>query len=380
MQVETLSSLNNPKQDLAARTLPDAGIVFYFLSPDYAQKEAYVAELKLAYPKARILGCTTGGEIVGSEALLGAAVCAAIRLEHSRMKIASGQVDDIGESYNMGVKIARELEDPALRMIFVLSDGLKVNGSEFVRGIMETVPAGTVLTGGLAGDGANFKQTGVGIDSMPVSGQVAAVGLYGDKLKLSYGSVGGWMKFGPERLITKSTHNVLYELDGKPALELYKKYLGDEAKGLPGSGLLFPLSIHPANDKAHDIVRTIVGINEKEKSLTFAGDMPHGYIAQLMRGNTESLIDGATQAATLALKDLGEHRNKQSLGILVSCIGRNLLMGQNVSSEVEAVNEVLGDMPIVGFYSYGEICHHPQTRQCGLHNQTMTITLLSEAA
>lgn len=380
MQVETLSSFANPAQDLAGHKLKNAGLVFYFLSPDYPQRETYLNELKKAYPGARIVGCTTGGEIAGNEAFTQSAVSAAIAFEHSTMKIAEAKIGDIGESYTLGTQLAKTLPTDGLRMIFVLSDGLMVNGSELVRGIMENAPQGTVLTGGLAGDGANFKQTGVGLDSLPESGRVVAIGLYGPKLKLSYGSVGGWIKFGPERMITKAKGNVLYELDGKPALDLYKKYLGEEAKGLPGSGLLFPLSIHPANDSAHDIVRTIVGISEKDKSLTFAGDMPEGYIAQLMRGNTDNLTDGATEAANFALKDLGGKPAGHALAILVSCIGRNLLMGQNVSNEVEAVNEVLGGMPMVGFYSYGEICHHHQTRQCGLHNQTMTITLLSEAA
>lgn len=380
MKVETLTSTSTPGNDLSKASLKNAQCVFYFLSPDYPHKDAYIAALRQAYPNAQVIGCTTGGEIAGNEALTQAAVSAAIALEHSQIKVAEAGVSGIEDSYAVGCNLARQLSSPDLRMIFVLSDGLSVNGSELVRGVMETAPQGTVLTGGLAGDGANFKQTGVGINALPVSGKVAAVGLYGDKLKLSYGSLGGWVKFGPERLITKSQGNVIYELDGKPALDLYKKYLGDEAKNLPGSGLLFPLSIYSANDNAHDTVRTIVGINERDKSLTFAGDVPQGYLAQLMRGSMDHLTDGASQAAEYALQDLGEHNSKNSLGILVSCIGRNLLMGQHVSREVEAVHEVLGGMPLVGFYSYGEICHHPTTRKCGLHNQTMTITLLTEAA
>jgi hypothetical protein len=380
MQVEMLTSLSTSVNIVSKRSLPKAHIVFYFMSPDYPDKAAYVSELKNAYPAARIMGCTTGGEIAGNEALSGAAVSAAIALEHSTFKIAHTHVDTVTESYDAGARLAKELDTPALRMIFILSDGLQVNGSELVRGITENAHPGVVLTGGLAGDGPNFKQTGVGIDgALPESGKIVAVGLYGDKLQVSYGSVGGWAKFGPERLITKSKDNVLYELDGKPALDLYKKYLGEEAKNLPGSGLLFPLSIYPPTDSAHDIVRTIVGVNEKTKSLTFAGDVPQGYTAQLMRGNTESVTAGAVDAAQFALKEFGAHNSANSLGILVSCIGRNLLMGQNVSNEVEAVKDVLGNISLVGFYSYGEICHHPLTRKCGLHNQTMTITLLSEA-
>ena len=72
---------------------------------------------------------------------------------------------------------------------------------------------------------------------------MVAVGLYGEHVKLGHGSKGGWDTFGPERIVTKSDGNVLYELDDKPALALYKEYLGDRAAGLPGSALLFPLAL-----------------------------------------------------------------------------------------------------------------------------------------
>lgn len=380
MRVETIVSVSNPKEEFVKRSLPDAGVVFYFLSPEYPQKEAYLKALKESYPFARLIGCTTGGEIAGDEALNKAAVSAAVKLEHSQIKVTQERVTDIAASFDAGKKLAQALSAPDLRLIFVLSDGLLVNGSELVNGIVKHAPTDTVITGGLAGDGANFKRTGVGVDVAPEPGVVAAIGFYGKQFRVSYGSVGGWQKFGPERMITRSKKNMLYELDEKPALDLYKKYLGEEANNLPGSGLLFPLSIRPAQQSQHDIVRTIVGINEQDKSLIFAGDVPTGYVAQLMCGNNENLTEGATKAAQFALKKLGGPDSTDSLAILVSCIGRNLLMGQRVSDEVEAVKQILTKASLVGFYSYGEICHHPSTHQCDLHNQTMTITLFSEAA
>jgi hypothetical protein len=380
MKVETVVSSQNPAQDFAKKGLKDASVVFYFLSPDYPKKEAYLAALKAAYPGAPLVGCTTGGEIAGDEALDKSAVSAAIALKESKIKIAKTEVADIAASREAGKVLATQLAAPDLRLIFVLSDGLKVNGSELVRGITESSREDVIVTGGLAGDGPNFKKTGVGIDGLPQSGIVAAVGFYGDKMRVSYGSVGGWSIFGPERRITRAKDNVLYELDGKPALALYKQYLGEEAEKLPGSGLLYPLSIRPANDATHSIVRTIVGIDEKEKSLIFAGDMPEGHIAQLMHGSLDNLVDGAERAARYAVMDFGKFDSKHTLGILVSCIGRSLMMGQRVSNEVEVVHRMLNSAPLAGFYSYGEICHHPQTKKCDLHNQTMTITLISESA
>jgi len=207
---------------------------------------------------------------------------------------------------------------------------------------------------------------------------VAAIGFYGEALQVNYGSVGGWDPFGPERVITKSQGNILYELDNKPALELYKTYLGDEAKSLPGSGLLYPLTIRENKESSHELVRTIVGIDEEKQSLIFAGDVPEGYISRLMKGNFNNLIEGALKAATMAQ---GKSKLENGLALSVSCIGRKLLLGQRISDETEIVNESFnGKIPIIGFYSYGEICHHSFTNKCDLHNQTMTITYLSEKA
>lgn len=378
MQVENLVSLGDPSHDLASAALQDAGIVLFFLSPEYPARDRYLKELKKAYPHARLVGCTTGGEIAGEEALVNAAVSAAIKLERSRTRIAQTKVEHAEQSYEAGKNLSSQLSAPDLRFIFVLSDGLKVNGNELIRGIMEELPPDVILTGGLAGDGFKFQQTAVGVDATPETGTVAVIGFYGDRLNVGYGTAGGFIKFGPTRVITRSKGNMLYELDGKNALELYKKYLGEEAKNLPGSGQYFPLSIRPAVDSEHEVVRSFLGIDEKEQSLMFVGDVPQNYVAQMMRGNTDNLVDGAIDAANNALSRFSQPRHGDTLGILVSCVGRNMLMGQHISNEVEAIKEVLGTIPLVGFYSYGEICNHSQTGKCDLHNQTMTITLLSE--
>lgn len=365
--------------DLQGCAVSDAAFCLYFVSPDYGNPEGYVAALRKAYPKARLLGCTTGGEIAGEEALLSTAVSSAVRLDKSTIEVSSVEITAQSQSYDVGKQIGTALNKPNLKFIFILSDGLMVNGSELTRGFVETVPQNVIISGGLAGDGARFKSTGVGVDAAPKSGVVAAVGFYGDALEVSYGTFGGWQKFGPRRKITKADGNVLFELDNKPALDLYKSYLGAEADKLPGSGLLFPLSISATDGDPHEIVRTIVGIDEETKSLIFAGEIPEGYVAQLMHGSVENLVEGAGQAAESAMKKFTGSTD-DALAILVSCIGRNLLMGQNVSNEVEAVKNVFGDAAVVGFYSYGEISHHAVSGKCGLHNQTMTISLLTEKA
>ena len=236
------------------------------------------------------------------------------------------------------------------------------------------------MTGGLVGDGSDFKLTLVGLDEAPVEGKVIVLGLYGESLKVGYGSLGGWDPFGPERTITKSKNNVLFEMDGKNALSLYKEYLGDLAKDLPASGLLFPLSLSIKDKSGKDVqvVRTLLNVNEVDQSMIFAGDMPEGIKAQLMKANFERLIDGAEKAASMSIESLVG--TKPDLAILISCIGRKLVLKERTVEEVEAVRSILGDQAaITGFYSYGEICPTAANeKQCQLHNQTMTITTFRE--
>src|SRR6185369_14956603 len=263
-----------------------------------------------------------------------------------------------------------------LTHVLVLTDGLKVNGSEFVAGLMKHLPEGITMTGGLAGDGARFGETLVFRDDVPATNSVAAIGLYGSRLKVGFGSMGGWDSFGPDRLITRSKANVLYELDGQSALGLYKQYLGEHAQGLPATGLLFPLSIRTQTGET-PVVRTILSVDEAAQSMTFAGDVPEGAYARLMKANFDRLIDGAAGAARTSYQAIGS--GNAELAILISCVGRKLVLKQRVEEEVEAVRDVLGaSVALAGFYSYGEISPFTPGAKCELHNQTMTITALSE--
>jgi hypothetical protein len=260
--------------------------------------------------------------------------------------------------------------------VFVLSDGIMVNGSSLAEGLTAGTGGSVVITGGLAGDGSRFERTWVLVDGRPQASYVTAIGLYGTALELGYGSHGGWTVMGPERVITRSEGNVLLELDGHPALELYKSYLGDRAAGLPATALLFPLALRVGGAVDRELVRTILGVDESRQSMTFAGDVPQGSTAQLMRGTTERLVDAAQVAAASARLP----GDQPSLAIAVSCVGRRLYLGQRVEDELEAVTSGLGSgCDLVGFYSYGELSP-VSAGTCDLHNQTMTITVFRERA
>jgi len=331
--------------------------------------------IKSNYPNANILLNSTAGEILDTSVNDETISLTAIQFEKTKTKTSIVQIEEIKNSYEAGKNLASSFDPVGLKNVLVISDGQKVNGSDLVQGLQEYLPEGTIITGGLAGDGARFQKTIVGLNESPLEGRIVAVGFYGSALSVTYGSVGGWDSFGPERLITKSTANILYELDEKPALEIYKTYLGEYANELPGSGLLFPLSIR-TNGVKSTLVRTILSVNEKDKSLTFAGNMPKGAYARLMKANFDRLIEGASNAAQ---NTISEKIKQPDLAILISCVGRKLVLDQRIEEEVEVVRAVYGNKTaITGFYSYGEIAPSFNFLKCDLHNQTMTITTLTE--
>lgn len=356
---------------------PDAQWILLFGSGEAVRDPGLQADLRARYPQAVMLGCSTSGEICGERVQDGSLVAAAIHFDHTKVRLAKAQVKGADDSHAAGAQLARALNAPGLRHVFVLSDGMLVSGTALAEGLRENLPGSVAVTGGLAGDADRFAHTYVCVDGEAEEGCVAALGLYGDRLHVGHGSLGGWDSFGPQRLITKSKGNVLYELDGRSALDLYKEYLGDQASGLPASGLLFPLAVSSGQGSG-SLVRTVLSVDEASKSMTFAGDLPEGAYARLMKANFDRLIDGAAGAARAGLQSLGSFTPE--LAVLISCVGRKLVLKQRIEEEVEGVREVLGPHPVLtGFYSYGEICPNGAVTQCELHNQTMTITTFAES-
>jgi hypothetical protein len=360
--------------------LGEASLVFYFGAREALASGVRYEEIGRMFPAAHTLGCSTGGQINNNDISDDEIVAVAIRFDHTQVRLCRQDINGPHQSRDCGLAIGRELNADDLAGVFVLSDGLNVNGSELVSGITSALGSKVPLTGGLAGDGSAFKETLVGGDCAPRPRVVAGIGLYGAAIRVGHGSAGGWDLFGPRRRVTKSAGNVLFELDGEPALDLYERYLGpEESKGLPGSALLFPIQVYDADRPDSAVVRTVLAVDQDARSMTFAGDVQQGWTAQLMRGSLDRLSAGAADAARQARCGLDAKGAYQPLSILVSCIGRRLLMGQQTTDETRAAGSELGpDTPRVGFYSYGEISPHANSGICQLHNQTMTVTTLAE--
>lgn len=376
MKIDTLENISGEWEVLsgAIENRDATQLVCVFGDTDTFKEPAHYHALRRRYPQAHIVGCSSSGHVLGEEISHAPLIATAVQFDHARIKVVTADFGSGDNPQALVSQMVNELKGEELQHIFILSDGLQVNGSELVRGInaVSPVPA----SGGMAGDGARFQETWVIGDDEPRQNRVAAAGFYGSGLKISSGSFAGWSEFGADRMVTRSEANVLYELDGQPALDLYRHYLGAYADDLPNSGMRFPLSIR-SGEEDPEVIRTLLAIDEDEKSITFAGDIPEGYIARLMKPDMEALIEGAGKAAEM----IEQANDKTALALVVSCVGRKIVMSQLVEEELDEVQSVLGDnVQLVGFYSYGEIS--PSQRlgmTCDLHNQTMTLTTIYEA-
>jgi hypothetical protein len=355
-------------------TIGDAHLVMVFGDRSAIANKQFAADIAARWPQAARIGCSTAGQIHGTKVFDEGAIATAVRFDHTSVRLATAHVS-AAESASAGAAVAAQLAAPDLVHVLIISEGLDINGEALVRGLSERQRGTVSVSGGLSADGEHFHETLVLVDDEARKNTVVGVGLYGSRLKVGCGSLGGWDPFGPERQITKASGNVLYELDGQSALALYKRYLGDHAADLPASGLLFPLSLRTREVSA-PVVRTILSVNESDHSLTFAGDVPVGGYVRLMKANFDRLIDGAVGAGRVSTEALGV---PVDLALLISCVGRRMVLRQRVEEEVEGVRDIVGSSAaITGFYSYGEVSPFTPHARCELHNQTMTVTTLSE--
>ncbi|KIA94995.1 MULTISPECIES: FIST signal transduction protein [unclassified Flavobacterium] len=362
--------LNNDNLDFT-----DSDLVLGFGSRDLVSDDTIFNQLKNKFPSSQLILCSSAGEIYDNEVLDDTIALTAIKFSSTVIKTYEVDITDFKNSFEAGSSLIEKFVQEDLKLVLVLSDGGKVNGSELVNGMNAVKKEKVLIVGGLAGDAAKFEKTVVGLNARPTQGKIIAIGFYGQKLLVSHGSLGGWESFGLERIVTKSKSNVLYEIDGKNVLDLYKSYLGKYADELPGSALLFPLSIK-IEEVDEPIVRTILSIDETNQTMTFAGDVPEGSKVRFMKANFDRLIDAASDAASSCLE---VNSFSPKLALLISCVGRKLILGTRIDEEVEAVSDIFGgDTILSGFYSYGEISPLKPFGECILHNQTMTITCINE--
>ncbi|PWC80317.1 hypothetical protein TSH100_29925 [Azospirillum sp. TSH100] len=376
------SAFSSPAEELSPQS---ADLLLVFGSVDILDSPDFATRLATAFPGAVTVGCSTAGEIAGDCVLDGTCIVTAIRFDRGgAVAAAEANIACADESQRAGEILGEALiARPGLSGVLLFARGVGVNGSALIDGLSSRLPAGIPVSGGLAGDGGSFVRTLVLGPSGVSDGRAVAVGLYGEGLQLGLGSVGGWEPFGPARKVTKSVGNRLLQLDGEPALNVYKRYLGDYARDLPASGLLFPFELLNGNHDSVGLIRTILGIDEAAGGLILAGTVEEGFYLRLMHASTDGLVDGAEQAGSIAAAAAADTMAGETIGdrlaLLVSCVGRKLVLGDRVEEEVQAVADRMGARAVLaGFYSYGEIGPMRDLVDCRLHNQTMTVALLTE--
>lgn len=377
---ESLTSKQAFKDLPSSSPLPTANLVLVFGSVKRFSESKLQSQLKQRYPTAQIVGCTTSGEINPTGVFDDSLQITAIVWEKTTQRVIHSKMNTMQSSFEVAAGLAKQLKADSLRTVLVLSDGLHVNGSELLDGF-QSVLGEIPIVGGMAGDGGAFVKTLQLFNDTISENLVIAVGLYGNNLITASGALGGWKPYGPPRKITKSDKNVVYEMDGKPALPLYKLYIGEAyAKGLPGSGLKFPLAIIEDGKRDVEKIRTLLAFDAEDNSLTFAGNVEEGVTVRLCQTNHDRLVEGAAGAASLVTGSLASINTIQpGLAICVSCVGRKGVMVEQVADEIVKVQEIMGSQTTVtGFYSYGEFAPRPNTTDNVLHNQTMTIGYLSE--
>ncbi|APZ47578.1 histidine kinase [Polaribacter reichenbachii] len=376
--VQLKKSKNDEITYLSEKLILIEPLVFVFGNRFMLQDKNIYNEIREIFKDGHIVFGSTAGDITSESVEDETIAITAIEFEKSTFAIKTTNVlnSDIKiDSFRTGRELIRQLPKENLKYVFVLSDGSFINGSQLTKGMNAATQNNLLITGALCGDGPRFETTLTSYNESPKEGKIVAIGLYGDSLEVSFATKGGWTPFGPERIVTKSDGNILFELDGQPALDLYKTYLGEKSKELPGAALLYPLKVK-SSDETKSIVRTILNINEENNSVILAGDIKEGSQVQLMMTNVDSIVNAAEIGAQ---KALNYRKTKPELAILISCIGRKLVLDQRIEEEVEEVIEVLGkDATVCGLYSYGEIAPFNDEISCQLHNQTMAITLISE--
>lgn len=353
----------------------DVNLVLAFAQRTLLDETLPYKKLRERYPSADIVLCSSSGQISNNCNVENDIVVTAISFD--KTKIKSVQIDIALNSNldDLGDVIKKELISDDLKSILILSEGTLVNGTELINELIKQTNKSIPIFGGLAGDEYSFEKTIVGLNEDAKPGKIVAIGFYGNFIHFDYASEGGWGDFGPEREVTKSDKNILFKIGDRFALDLYKEYLGKYADELPGSSLYFPLSMKESPNSP-SVVRTILSIDEKNKSMTFAGNIPEGSFVRLMKGNIDKLIDASSNAA-YRISQKSKDRNQ--LAFLVSCVGRRIVLGDRIEEELEVVRDVFGKNTLLcGFYSYGEISPTLNNVACELHNQTMTITTMFE--
>jgi hypothetical protein len=330
-------------------------------------------EVSTLFPMAQIILSSSAGEFIDDKLSDDALTLTAIRFEKAKVKTAMTDITTSKNSFEAGYYLSRAFEHKGLRSLILFCDGQQVNASQLAFSLQQYLPPDVIITGGLAG--SQDKQPSlIGLNSQPAAGRIACIGFYGEELKVTYGNNSGWIPFGPERKVTRSKNNTVYELGGIPVLEVYNLYLRDRKYNIAGSQMLFPIAVRFENS-AGTVIRTIQSVDEGLFSITYSGNVPEGSKVSLLRADSDSLINGAANAVSLSTQQMPS----PELAIIMSCAERRNILNGRSSEELLAIKNALGrNTAISGLFTPGEIAPAGPDLKCELFKQSVIVTAISE--
>jgi hypothetical protein len=335
---------------------------------------AALAPLRRHLPHSCWMAAAAPAIVAGRQAHDDGLSATVVRFDRTRVRRFQTDIGPDRSETTAARHLAAALADsPGLAAVLVMVDALQVDGPALVEALVAALPAGLPVAGGLGGDGT--AAAGTGNDGTP-QGSVCVIGLYGAHVHMARACRGGSIGFGPRRLVTRSEGQTVLDIDAQPALTLYREYLGRYADGLPEAASHFPLTVFRHGGDHHGVIRYVLDIDPARQSIRVAGDIPTGSQVQLSRAGRSELLDGAEQAARQVAPRLPADR--PVLNLVVSCVGRRHVLGEQTEDELEPFDDHLPDGSLqVGFYSFGEISSIDGQR-CEMHNMTFTAAALWE--
>lgn len=368
-------AVTNALKPLGGRT---PNLLFVFGSVRFDQ-EALLDGVVSIVGDTPLVGCSTAGEILTH---------GPSRRSVAVMAVAS---DKLQTSTGIGLSLSqnpRQAGQDAARQavsakltsphgLIMFPDGLTGNAADVIRGVQDVLGLSFPIAGGSAADDFAYKQTYQYYQGRAYSDAVVGVLLAGS-IAVGIGARHGWQPLGKPRRVTRAMANIVQELEGHSAVNLYETYFGQAAQSfksgsLPALSVLYPLGL-PIPGEEEYLLRNVLKV-DPTGSLIYAGEIPEGSEVRLMMGSKERALEAAKKAAELALMSISPRM--PSFALVFSSCSRSRLFGQRAAEEVHAIRQVLGpNVPLAGFYDYGEQAPLSATGFRGLsyfHNETLVV-------
>lgn len=347
-------------------------LAFVYSSPRYNIRKLVV---EFNHYPFLVFGATTVGEVFanqqhGVNEKEESIVCMLLDIDPSSIALQLFQVEadryyEAGE--HVGEWALTQFKDPA---IITVTSGLNFDNDAYTQGI--TSNRVKYAFGGAAGDDLILKDTFVFSKENFSNHGIIALAIDRDKIDIVGARAFGWAGIGKERIVTKAEKNVVYEIDGKRAIDFYKKYLNITTEDMPQVGIEYPLEVTMRNGQV--VYRAVLEIDEKRGALIFAGHVEEKSKVRLSSAKGKSIIEHVSRSMTEALtykKDF-----KPEVTLVFPCCSRKQVLGDFVIKEIEAVYSMTKQTPLIGFFAYGEIGAYPGGY--GFHNETFVTAMLSE--